>query len=164
MSIMRGRGSGGRCWSDLGTVLVVMPGVLGEDDPQVAFPEDQHSVGAFAAGGAHPAFGDRVRPWRLRRCLDDLDVGRGEHVVEPDAEFGVAVAGEEPQPVSAFVQVHEHVPGLLDHPRAVRVGGEAGEVDSAAGDLDEEQYVYPPEEYSVDREEVAGQHGFRLRG
>jgi len=38
------------------TVPVVMPGVVGERYPQVAFSEDQHSVGAFAAGGAHPAF------------------------------------------------------------------------------------------------------------
>jgi hypothetical protein len=44
----------------------------------------------------------------------------------------------EPQPVGVLDQVHEQVPGLLAHPHAVGVGGEAGEVDPAAGDLDED--------------------------
>jgi hypothetical protein len=96
--------------------------------------------------------------------LDDLDAGRGEHVIEAGRELGVAVADEEPQLVSAFVQVHEQIPGLLDHPRAVRVGGEAGEVDPSTGDLDEEQHVDPFEEHRVDREEITGQHGLGLCG
>jgi hypothetical protein len=66
--------AGARFWCGLlersvGAVLVVVPGVFGEHCPQVAFAEDRHSVGAFAAGGAHPAFGDRVRPRCLRGVL-----------------------------------------------------------------------------------------------
>lgn len=41
------------------------------------------------------------------------------------------------------------VVGLLDKPRTVGIGREAGEVDSAAGDLDEEQHVDPVEEHTV---------------
>jgi hypothetical protein len=52
----------------------------------------------------------------------------------------------------------------LNHPRAVGIGREVGEVDSAAGDLDEEQHVDPFEKYRVDREEVTGQHGLGLCG
>jgi hypothetical protein len=43
--------------------------------------DDQKAVEEFAADGACEAFGDRVRSWRARRCLDDLDVGGGECAV-----------------------------------------------------------------------------------
>jgi hypothetical protein len=36
---------------------VVVPGVLSQDDPQVAFAEDQHPVGDLRPGGEHEPFG-----------------------------------------------------------------------------------------------------------
>lgn len=71
-----------------------MPDVLGEQHPEVPFAEDQHSVSAFPADGAYPAFGDRVRLGCVWRCLDDLDDSRGEHVVEAGGGFVVAVPDE----------------------------------------------------------------------
>jgi hypothetical protein len=58
--------------------------------------DDEHPVGAFAAYGAHPAFGERIRPRRLRRSLDHVDAVGGEHGVEGRGEFRVAVAEQEP--------------------------------------------------------------------
>jgi hypothetical protein len=46
----------------------------------------------------------------------------------------------------------ERVPSLLGHPLAGRAGGDAGEVDLAAGKLDEEQDVEAPEPGRLDRE------------
>src|SRR5436190_12631218 len=45
----------------------LMAGVLGRYGGQVPFAGDGQPVGALAPYGAHPAFGVRVRPWRLRR-------------------------------------------------------------------------------------------------
>jgi hypothetical protein len=53
---------------------------------------------------------------------------------------------------------------LLDHPCPARVVREAGEVDSSAGDLDEEQHLDPLEEHRIDREEITGQHCLGLSG
>jgi hypothetical protein len=97
-------------------VPVVMPGVVGQHDPQMLLAEDQHPVGTFTADGADPTFGDRVRPRCLRRRLDDLDADRSEHVVETGGELGVAVTDEEPQPVSALVQINEQIPGPAASP------------------------------------------------
>ena len=49
-------------------MLVVVIGVLAQDQPQVPFAGDQHPVQALAAGAGDPAFGDRVRAG----CLDRL--------------------------------------------------------------------------------------------
>ena len=51
-------------------VLVVMPGVLGQDRGQVSLAEDEQPVGALAAYGADPAFCVRVRSRRLRWRAD----------------------------------------------------------------------------------------------
>jgi hypothetical protein len=52
-------------------MLVVMIGVLTEDQPQVPFAGEQHPVQALAAGATHPALCDRVRPRRPDGRLDD---------------------------------------------------------------------------------------------
>jgi hypothetical protein len=52
-------------------VGVVVIGVLTKDEPQMLFPDDQHLIKALTAGAADPAFGNRVRPWRPDRGLDD---------------------------------------------------------------------------------------------
>jgi hypothetical protein len=64
----------------------------------VSLVEDQETVEEFAADRPDEALGDRVRPRRAHRCLDDPDVDGGEDGVEGDGELGVAVADEEPEP------------------------------------------------------------------
>jgi hypothetical protein len=58
--------------------------------------DDQQPVGAFAAGGTHPALRVRVGPGRLRWGADHLHVGRGEDRVEPGGELRVPIADQEP--------------------------------------------------------------------
>ena len=78
--------------------------------------------------------------------------------------FAVAVAEQEPQLGRALVEVHEHVSGLLGDPGAGRMGGHAGHLNPAGGDLHEEKYVDPLEEHGIDSEEIAGQDRLRLGG
>jgi len=52
-----------------------------------------------------------------RACLDDLDVGGGEHPVEGSGECAVAVA--EPEASVGVVEVHVQVAGLLGQPGSI---------------------------------------------
>jgi hypothetical protein len=107
---------------------VVMIDVLGQDMLQVALPGDEDPVGAFSADAADPAFGDRVRPWRPYRRLDDPGADGGEHRIEGGGEFGVPIADQEPHLAGALAEVHEQVAGLLRRPNSGRVGGDAGQM------------------------------------
>ena len=57
--------------------------------------EDEDPVGAFAADGADPAFGDGVRARRTYRRADDFYLFRGGHGIETGNELGVAIADQE---------------------------------------------------------------------
>ena len=72
----------------------------------------------------------------------------------PDEELGCS---------GALAKIRGEVASLLDDPLPRRVGGDASQVDPSSVDLDEEQHVEASEQHRVDGEEVAGQHGPRLR-
>jgi hypothetical protein len=59
-------------------------------------------------------------------------------------------------PSALFAQYQQQVAGLLGDPLAVGVGGDAGQVNTAGVQLDEEQHLQPPQPDRVDGEEVAG--------
>ena len=82
--------------------------------------EDEDPVGAFAADGADPAFGDGVRAGRTYRRADDFYLFRREHGIETGNELGVAIADQETQPLDPIAKVHEQIAGLLGHPRSGR--------------------------------------------
>jgi hypothetical protein len=102
-----------------------MVGVLAEDQLQVPFAGDQHPVQALAAGTGDPAFGYSIRARRLDRSLHDPHADRGEHHVERRGELRIPVPDQDFQSVTAALEVHQQVAGLLGHPRAGRVGGDA---------------------------------------
>ncbi len=76
----------------MGAVRVVMRDVLLQYRCEVAWSGDQELIKAFAAQGADPALGDRVRSRCPDRAADDADVGAGEHCVEGGGELAVPVA------------------------------------------------------------------------
>jgi hypothetical protein len=123
-------------------------------------PED--AVEELAADAADEAFGDGVGPRCPHGCLDDADVDGGEHGVEGGGELGVAVPDEEPEPPAGVVEVHEQVAGLLGQAGAGRVGGDAEDVRTACGVLDDEQDVQPAQRGGIEMEQVAGHDGMRL--
>jgi hypothetical protein len=82
-----------------------------------------------------------------------------EDLVERADELAGAVADQEPDPA---VGAHREVPGGLCRPGAGRVRGDAGEMDAAPVELDEEQHVVATQHDGVDGEEVAGDDPGRL--
>ena len=109
-----------------------------------AFAEDQHSVGVFAAGGAHPAFA-----FARGACGGVLMILMPAEV-NTSSKLAVDLVSR-----SRMSNLRRSARSSMSMTRfracwtthgAVRVGREAGEVDSAAGDLDEEQHVDPLEE------------------
>jgi hypothetical protein len=88
-----------RPWAErlMGPVTVVVPGILGQDLPQVLLAVDQQAFGALAAQCAHETPGEGVRPGRLDRGLDDPRAVPCEDVVERRGELAVAVADQDPE-------------------------------------------------------------------
>ena len=81
----------------VGPSSVVVPGVLGQDRPQVPFAEDQHPVGDLGPGGEHEPFGVGVRARAPGRDLHHLDTGAGQDRVEGRGELPGPVADQEPE-------------------------------------------------------------------
>ena len=97
--------------------------VLAKHQRRVTLVDDQDAIEEFTPDGAHEASGDGVGPRRPHRRPDDPDIDGGEDGVEARGEFGVAIADEEPEPLTGGVEVHGEVAGLLGQPRAGRVRG-----------------------------------------
>ena len=94
----------------MAVVVVLVPAEHGGGVPRV---DDQGAVEEFASDAADEAFGDRVGSWRPHRCLEHLDVDRGEDGVKRGGELGVAIADEKPEQPPGVVEVHGQVAGQL---------------------------------------------------
>jgi hypothetical protein len=81
-------------------IVVMLLLELAKHGGGVPLIDDQEAVEEFAAQGADEAFGDGVGPRSSYRCLNDLDVARGEHAVERRGELGVTVADQEPEAIA----------------------------------------------------------------
>ena len=95
---------GYRTWWDqveaaVGTVLVVVAQIFGQDAAQVVLTVDEHSVGQFGAQRADPAFRAGVRPRASWWSLDDLDARAGEDGVERIGELSAAITQQDRKPV-----------------------------------------------------------------
>ena len=129
------------------TVIVVVTLELVQYGCGVPLVDDQKTVQQLAADGADEAF----------RCLDDLDVDRGEYGVEGGGELAVAVADEEPEASLSVVKVHEQFPRELGQPAVGWVRGDAEDVYAAGGVFDDEERVEPVQGDRVEVEQVASQ-------
>lgn len=78
--------------------------------------DDQHSIEQFAACGADPSFGDRVRPGCSHRGAQDADALTGEHGIEGVGEFAVSISDQERELGRAITEVHHEVARLLRNP------------------------------------------------
>lgn len=74
---------------------------------------DQKVIEAFAVERADEPLGERVRPWRARRNLEDAHVRGGEYLVKSSAELAIPVPDQEPEVLSSFAQFHQQVARLL---------------------------------------------------
>jgi hypothetical protein len=80
---------------------------------------------------------------------------RAPEVIEGSGEVAVAVAEQEPE-AGLLIKRAKEIPGLLGDPGAGGVGGDTGEVDSSAVQLDEEQHIQPLQEHAVHGAKVTG--------
>ena len=117
---------------------VVVLDVVVELVPEVASTEDDGAVEEFAANRGDPSLRVGVRDGRVGRGPDDRGSFVAEDLVEGGDELAGAVADEESH---RSASTKEQVPGLLGGPRTGWVRGDAGEVDAAGVEFDEEQHV-----------------------
>src|ERR1035441_7055350 len=133
---------------------VVVLKVFGQYLAQMVLIDDQQPVEKLPAQGTDDPFADRVRSGRLRRVGENPDAFRLEHGVEGAGELAGAVPEQELDGSSALPEVHQKVARRLGRPRAVRIRGEAGQVNAAGAVLDDDQGVDAPQEHSVDMDEI----------
>ena len=124
-------------------VGVVVVDVDVEDVLEVSAAADQDPVEALASDGPDAALGVGVGPRRPDGRADDPDSFAVEDLVEGARELAVAVTDQVADGCGSFAQCPGEVARLLGYPRAVWVGGAAGEVQAAAVELDEEEHVEP---------------------
>jgi len=140
---------------------VVMINEHGERALQVPSVQDQEPIQAFGSSRADEPLCDRIRLGCLNRRPNDSDVFSLEYRIEPTRELAIAIADQKTNRVGPFGDRPRHLPRLLRDPFAVGVSRAPGQMDAAAGDLDEEQHIHPLEPDGVDREKV---HGHDARG
>jgi hypothetical protein len=100
--------------------------VLGQDQPQMPFAEDEHPVGDLGPGGEHEPFRTSIRARAARRDLHGLDTGAGQDCAGRLGELPGPVADREPEVRGAIARMRQQVADLLDSSRAVRVRGDPG--------------------------------------
>ena len=79
-------------------------------------------------------------------------------------ELGVPVTDQELEICGLIAKIHEQVTGLLGHPSAGGVGGDAQQVHTPGGVFDKEQDVQAAQGHGIDMEEVGREDGFGLGG
>jgi hypothetical protein len=77
------------------TMAVVVSAVLCECLLEMSAPDDEETIGALSADGAHESFGEFVRSRRSNGCLNDSDALGPEHLVETGGELRISVPNEE---------------------------------------------------------------------
>ena len=147
----------------VGTVLVEVPPIFGQDRGRVALVDDEDPVQQLAPEAADEPFGDSVRPGR-GQVYAVFGCRRGEHGVERGGEFAVAVADQVLEAGGPITEIHQEVPRARGHPRPVRVGGDPERPDLAGGVFHHEEEVEAAEQDGVDVGEVAGQDAAGLGG
>ena len=93
-----------------------MVGVLGQHRHQQPTSQDQRPVQHLPPNRAHPPLRIGVRPRSPHRCAQHLDRLGGKDRVKRGGELGIPITNQVPQPAEIVAELHEEVPGLLDHP------------------------------------------------
>nr|WP_275942121.1 hypothetical protein [Haliangium ochraceum] len=124
--------------------------------------EQDELVEALALDGANEALGVGVEVGAAWRQADRLDPAGREELAEGSGVERVAVHDEVPLAEEKAVVGVEEVPGDLQHRGTVRLAHDAGDLDAARVEFDDEEDVEADEadgRKRLDRREVAGGHG-----
>ena len=112
-----------------------MVGVLGQHRHQLPTSEDQRSVQPLPPNRTHPPLRIGVRTRCPHRCAQHLDRLGGKDRVKRGGELGIPITNQVPQPAEIVAELHEEVPGLLDHPLPHRMRCHREHVDPAGRPL-----------------------------
>ena len=145
------------------TMAVVVPGVAAKDALEMPCIDDEEMIEALRSDGPDRPFRVDVRVLRLKRSLDDSGLFRSKDLVEARHVLRVTVSDEELHIDSLVDDVTGHVPRLLGDPVSIGVGGNTGNPESSAADIDEEKDVKTIKQHRVDGEEVC-RHDVRCLG
>ena len=137
-------------------MAVVVPGVAAQDALEVPCVHDKEMVEALGSDGSHKPLGVGIRIRRPEWRLEDTGTFRSKDLIEAGDVLGVPVADEILGLDALVDDVTGHVPGLLGDPGRMGMGGDAGDPDPSAAELDEEQDVEALQQKRVDGEEVGG--------
>src|SRR5512133_3845257 len=123
----------------VGPPMVVVLRVPGQYSSKMARVQYHQAIQALIPDRSDPTLGHCIGI----RCpvggQDDLDALGPEHRVEASAELGVPVVDQEADGQKPILEVPAQLPGLLDDPAGSGMLGAAGDMDSAGGQLDEEE-------------------------
>lgn len=104
-----------------------------------------------------------VRVWCPEGSLENTGAFRPKDLVEARHVFGVAIADEELWIDPSVSEIAGYVSCLLGDPISIGVGGDTGDPDSSASQLDKEEDVEAMQQHRVNAEEV-GRHDVRRLG
>ena len=108
---------------------------------KVASAEDEKVIEQLSTCCADEPFADGVGAGRSVWQTHDGHAFGAEDLVEAGGELGVSIVEEIAGLEDAVLQLPGQVAGLLGHPLAGGVGGDAGKMDLAAGELYKEEDV-----------------------
>ena len=120
---------------------VVVLNVLLKDCSEVTRSDDQDPVEAFGLDRFHPSLCEGVGAGCLDRGPNYADAVSSKDSIEAAAVLGVAVVDEESHGRASILEAHREVACLLGDPYRVGTGGAAGDVDTPARELDEEEHI-----------------------
>ena len=112
---------------------------LADGATQRALTNEHHPFEAGFLDGADEAFRVGVQVWRAGGQSDGRDTGRRERVAHGRPEERVAVMDEEPHVPEESVLDVGRVSHELGDPGTVGLGADAGDLDAAAGQVNQDQ-------------------------
>src|ERR1035437_440192 len=143
---------------EVGSVVVIIGNVLGDESLQMALIQRDHVVEQVAAAASDPTFGDAILPRTSNGCWDRCHVQRADRRYPSKAILRIVVEYEK----SGRGIVGESFSQLLHDPGAGGVASDVEVQDAAAIMADDEEAVQNSKGESGDGEEIHGSDSFPM--
>ena len=117
-------------------------------------------IGALSCNSScrpHPSLSKSIGIWRSNGRWNHADMLGLEDLVEDSGELLVIVVQQAVGLGPGFLQFPDNLPGLLSHPPAIRIAGDAGQVYTSCAQFDKEEHVNRSQPDRLHGEEVARQ-------
>jgi hypothetical protein len=125
----------------VGSLSVVVAGILSEYPFEVSPAQDEHPVQTLCPHGSHPALGVGIGPRGSDWRPDHPDALGAEHLVEAGRELGVPVPDQELEGSTTVGQILDEVSSYLGDEGAGRMVSDTEDVYLASRQFDDEEPV-----------------------